>query len=85
MQMCHSLVQILLSKPSAHNSPSELFNIIHFVILSSNKMLDKIPVKSLTKRAVWAPAGLGKQHELTWLSQWAEPLLQSPYKGLLLG
>lgn len=82
--MFYSLVQILLSKPSAHNPPSELFNIIHFVILSSNKILDRIPVKSLTEAAVWAPAGLGKQHELTWLSQRAEPLPQSPHEGLLL-
>lgn len=83
-QMFCSLVQILLPKPSAHNFPSELFNIIHFVILSSNKTLDQIPVKSLTKPAVLAPADFGKQHKLTWLSQRAEPLLQSPRKALLL-
>lgn len=43
--------------------------ILHFVILSSNKTLDKILVKSLAKLALWAPAGSGKQHKLTWFSQ----------------
>lgn len=49
------------------------FNIHHFVSLSSNKTLGKILVKSRAKLALWAPAGLGKQHKLTWFSQrgWA--------------